>query len=61
MATSTEEITASLTRTQSAPNESFRQSLMQYEMRLERQLTRAYRLLHHLQSTEASQSPPIFY
>ncbi len=33
-------------------------SLMYYETRLDRQLTRAYRLLNHLQLMQASQSPP---
>ena len=31
---------------------------MQHETRLDRQLTRAYRLLNHLQLMQASQSPP---
>ena len=34
----------------SVPNESYRKSLMYYEMRLDRQLTRSFRLLHQLQN-----------
>jgi hypothetical protein len=40
----------------SVPRKSFRTSLQYNEMRLDRQLTRAYRLLNHLQNP---QPPPI--
>ncbi len=47
---------ANLVGSKSVPRESFRTSLQYYEMRLDRQLTRAYRLLNHLQNP---QPPPI--
>ena len=40
------------------PSESYRETLQRYEMRLDRQLTHAYRLLNHLQLVAASESPP---
>ncbi len=49
---------ANLIGSQSVPDESFRTSLMHHEMRLDRQHTRAYRLLHQLQHPNQSESPP---
>ncbi len=64
MATSANQIAvssrnANLIGSQSVPYESFRTNLMYYEMRLDRQLTHAYLLLHQLQHPESSKSPTI--
>ncbi|MDH3890524.1 MAG: hypothetical protein OEV49_05520 [candidate division Zixibacteria bacterium] len=40
----------------SVPDQSFRDSLMTYEMRLDRQLTRAFRLLYQLQLAQSSKT-----
>ncbi len=50
---------ANLIGSQSVPSESFRTSLLHYELRLDRQLTRALRLLYHLQLMQTAKSPPI--
>ncbi|MDH3890078.1 MAG: hypothetical protein OEV49_03260 [candidate division Zixibacteria bacterium] len=49
---------ANLVGSKSVPGESFRKSLMFYEMRLDRQLTRAIRLLQRLQEKMDSGSKP---
>jgi hypothetical protein len=43
---------------QAVPDQSFRETLQHYEMRLDRQLTRAFKLLHQLQHPDQSDSPP---
>ncbi len=45
---------AALIGVKSIPNQDFSMNLLRYEMRLDRQLTRAYKLLRHLQSIENS-------
>lgn len=42
----------------SIPNLTFSQNILRYEMRLDRQLTRAYKLLRILQLSQPSESPP---
>ncbi|MDH3890605.1 MAG: hypothetical protein OEV49_05940 [candidate division Zixibacteria bacterium] len=42
---------------QAVPDQSFRETLQHYEMRLDRQLTRAFTLLHRLQHPDQSDSP----
>ena len=42
----------------SMPTESHRETLQRYEMRLDRQLARAYHLLSRLQRTHTSKTPP---
>ena len=50
---------ANLIGSQSVLRESFRTSLMSYEIRLDRQLTRALRFLNHLQLMQAAKTLPI--
>jgi hypothetical protein len=50
---------ANLVGSKSVPPDSYRESLQYYEMRLDRQLTHAYLLLHQLQHPESSKSPTI--
>ena len=49
---------ADILGSKSVPDHSFRETLQHYEMRLDHQLTRAYRLLHQLQHPNQSESPP---
>ena len=49
---------ADILNSKSMPDESDRDTLQRYEMRLDRQLTRAYRLLFHLQLVHASKTLP---
>ena len=48
---------ANLVGSKSVPPDSYRESLQYYEMRLDRQLTRAYRLLQQLQNPQPPQIP----
>ena len=49
---------ADILGSESVPDHTFRETLQQYEMRLDHQLTRAFRLLHRLQQPTQSDSPP---
>lgn len=50
---------ADILGSKSMPSESHRETLQRYEMRLDRQLTRAYRLLFQLQLAQSSKTLPI--
>ena len=49
---------ADILGSKSVPDHSFRETLQHYEMRLDHQLTRAFRLLHQLQQPNQSESTP---
>ena len=49
---------AHLVDSKTVPSELSRKSLMCYEMRLDRQLTRAFRLLRRQQNSDKPDSPP---
>ena len=59
MGDSTDRHTADILGSNSVPSESHRETLQRYEMRLDRQLTRAYRLLFQLQLAQSSKTLPI--
>lgn len=55
---STARRTADILGSEAVPDHSFRETLQAYEMRLDRQLTRAFRLLHQLQDPNRSKPTP---